>query len=128
MQSNQEFEQVKGRQNQLQNLEQDIVDLNSVFKDLALIVHEQGDIIDNIASNIEETEQTVIGASQQLKEASTYQVFIISLLFIYTLNLTLIDLKIKSKARRKKCCILLIVFLILIIIAVIVVVSIHPWK
>ncbi len=33
------------RKNQLQRLESDMVDLNSMFKDLAVIVHDQGELI-----------------------------------------------------------------------------------
>ncbi len=45
MQREEEYEMVKERQNQMKQLEGDIVDLNSMFKDLAIMVHDQGEII-----------------------------------------------------------------------------------
>lgn len=43
--STQLVDQVIERNNQMKNLERDIVDLNSMFKDLSLLVHEQGETI-----------------------------------------------------------------------------------
>jgi hypothetical protein len=45
MNQNDMLEQAKQRGQQLRELEIDIVDLNSMMKDLAIIVHEQGDMI-----------------------------------------------------------------------------------
>ena len=45
IQREEEYEMIKERQNQMKQLETDIVDLNSMFKDLAIMVHDQGDII-----------------------------------------------------------------------------------
>lgn len=44
-QNDDQLQQVLERQKGFQQLESDIVDLNSMFKDLALIVHEQGEMI-----------------------------------------------------------------------------------
>ena len=45
IQKNLELELVQERQKQFTQLENDIVDLNSMFKDLAVIVHDQGETI-----------------------------------------------------------------------------------
>ncbi len=45
IQKNLELELVQERQKQFSQLENDIVDLNSMFKDLAIIVHDQGETI-----------------------------------------------------------------------------------
>jgi hypothetical protein len=45
IQREEEYEMIKERQNQMKQLETDIVDLNSMFKDLAIMVHDQGEII-----------------------------------------------------------------------------------
>eukprot|EP00057_Strongylocentrotus_purpuratus_P010885 XP_011665359.1 PREDICTED: syntaxin-7 [Strongylocentrotus purpuratus] len=75
---------------QLHKTESDILDVNQIFKDLATMVHEQGDMIDSIEANVESAEVHVEQANTQLDKAVTYQ----------------------SKARRKKfllliCCIIL---------------------
>ncbi len=38
---------VQERANQMRQLESDIVDLNSMFKDISVLVHEQGDLVGN---------------------------------------------------------------------------------
>ncbi|XP_038057630.1 syntaxin-7-like isoform X2 [Patiria miniata] len=86
-----DFEALKEREAQLHKLESDIVDVNTIFKDLATMVHEQGDTIDSIEANVETAEVHVEQANTQLVNAKTYQ----------------------SKARRKKilitvCCVVLL--------------------
>lgn len=45
MQQNLDLQSVIERQEKFQQLESDIVDLNSMFKDLAIITHDQGQVI-----------------------------------------------------------------------------------
>ena len=45
LQSNNQLELAVERNKQMKGLERDIVDLNSMFKDLSLLVHDQGEII-----------------------------------------------------------------------------------
>ncbi|VDM71768.1 unnamed protein product, partial [Strongylus vulgaris] len=45
--------EIKERQQALQQLEQDIGDVNQIFADLARIVHDQGDMVDSIEANVE---------------------------------------------------------------------------
>lgn len=40
-----ELEIVKEREKQIRQLESDILDINSMFKDVALMVHDQGEIL-----------------------------------------------------------------------------------
>jgi syntaxin 7 len=42
------------------------MDINEIFKDLGMMVHEQGDVIDSIEANIESAEVHVQQANQQL--------------------------------------------------------------
>ncbi|KAM8826459.1 syntaxin-7 isoform 1-T2 [Synchiropus picturatus] len=77
---------IQERELAIRQLESDIVDINDIFKDLGMMVHEQGDMIDSIEANVECAEVTVQSATQQLARASESQ-----------------------RSSRKKTCILLIV-------------------
>ena len=50
------------------------MDVNQIFKDLATMVHEQGEVIDSIEANVESTHMNVGQGVQQLAKASEYQV------------------------------------------------------
>lgn len=52
----------------------DIVDVNTIFKELATMVHEQGDLIDSIEANVESAQMRVEEGTSQLAQASAYQV------------------------------------------------------
>ncbi|KAH0622307.1 hypothetical protein JD844_024497 [Phrynosoma platyrhinos] len=56
------------------NLNADILDINEIFKDLGMMIHEQGDVIDSIEANVETAEVHVQQANQQLSRAADYQV------------------------------------------------------
>jgi len=88
------------REQGMRQLESDIVDVNTIFKDLATMVHEQGEIVDSIEQNIEATTVQVSTGTEQLRQAADYQ----------------------SKARRKKI-ILAVVGLVILAILVGVIVS-----
>jgi syntaxin 7 len=79
----------------------DINDVNQIFKELGALVHEQGEVIDSIESNVERTNDFVSQGGQQLREASTY----------------------KNKLRRKKLILGIVGAVILIIIIIIII-----WK
>jgi t-SNARE complex subunit (syntaxin) len=68
--------------------------LNELFRDVAHIVHEQGDQLDLISVNVDNTRNDTRGADLELRSASKYQ----------------------KNARNKACCLLLIMAVILIII------------
>ncbi|GAB6029986.1 LD27581p [Chamberlinius hualienensis] len=73
--SNLEFEQeyAREREDQIHQLEEDILDINQIFRDLGALVHEQGDTINTIEANIDRTYQTVDAGRQELQKASNYQ-------------------------------------------------------
>ena len=52
----------------------DIVDVNTIFKDLATMVHEQGETIDSIEGNVETAAITVHDGTEQLRQAERYKV------------------------------------------------------
>ncbi|XP_020902195.1 syntaxin-7 isoform X2 [Exaiptasia diaphana] len=77
------------REDRIRQIEADILDINEIFRDLASMVHEQGEMIDSIEGNIDRVHTNVESANTQLYKASQYQ-----------------------KASRKKiCCLLVIVVL-----------------
>ncbi|RNA36593.1 syntaxin-12, partial [Brachionus plicatilis] len=86
----QELQLVKDRENQIHQLESDVIDLNSMFKDLAVIVNDQQETIDTIESNINNTELLVMNAKDELTQA----------------------VKNKSKARRKRLYLFIIIAVI----------------
>jgi syntaxin 12/13 len=45
-----------------------------MFKDLAVMVHDQGEIIDNIENNIDNVQVTVVEANKEIVTAKNYQV------------------------------------------------------
>ncbi|KAF4796190.1 hypothetical protein TURU_086138 [Turdus rufiventris] len=51
----------------------DMLDVNQIIKDLASMVHEQGDTIDSIEANIEASSSNVESANEQLAKASQHQ-------------------------------------------------------
>ncbi|CAF0854299.1 unnamed protein product [Adineta ricciae] len=88
---------IQERDSQLRQLETNIIEVNELFKDVAKLVHEHGEIIDNIENNVVETEAHVDTGNRQLKQAVTYQ----------------------SAARRKKIILIGILITIIVIIALI---------
>uniref|UniRef100_A0A8D0GPN1 Syntaxin-7 n=1 Tax=Sphenodon punctatus TaxID=8508 RepID=A0A8D0GPN1_SPHPU len=64
---------IEERESAIRQLEADIMDINEIFKDLGMMIHEQGDVIDSIEANVESTEVHVQQANQQLSRASDYQ-------------------------------------------------------
>uniref|UniRef100_A0ACB8FT06 Uncharacterized protein n=1 Tax=Sphaerodactylus townsendi TaxID=933632 RepID=A0ACB8FT06_9SAUR len=69
----QDLELIKERETAIVQLEADILDVNQIFKDLAMMIHDQGDVIDSIESSIENAEVHVENANEQLQRASYYQ-------------------------------------------------------
>jgi len=84
-----DIEMIVEREEALKRLESDIVDVNEIFKELAVIVHDQGDMIDSIEAHIDTTVTHVEQGNVQLEKAKTYQ-----------------------KAARKKMCCILVVLLV----------------
>ncbi|GAB6032743.1 Syntaxin-7 [Chamberlinius hualienensis] len=91
--SNLEFAQEQGRA--LHQIENDIVLVNQIFKDLARMVNEQGEVLDTIEDNIVQASEQIRDGKEQLTQANEYQ----------------------TAARKKK---LIIFFVIAIVLAVII--------
>ncbi|NXL87307.1 STX12 protein, partial [Alectura lathami] len=71
----QDLELIKERETAIRQLEvNNILDVNQIFKDLAMMIHDQGDMIDSIEANVESAEVHVERASEQLQRAAYYQV------------------------------------------------------
>eukprot|EP00088_Acartia_fossae_P069666 TRINITY_DN9160_c0_g1_i1.p1 TRINITY_DN9160_c0_g1~~TRINITY_DN9160_c0_g1_i1.p1 ORF type:complete len:247 (+),score=101.77 TRINITY_DN9160_c0_g1_i1:40-780(+) len=73
IQEESDLQALQEREKAIRQLESDIVDVNTIFKDLATMVHEQGDVIDSIESNIEEATVQVSDGNEQLRQAYNYQ-------------------------------------------------------
>merc|ERR1711872_497057 len=98
LEEEEKINQLQERERSMRQLESDITDVNTIFKDLATMVHEQGDIVDSIESNIESTSVQVTTGTEQLRQAAVYQ----------------------NKARRKKIILALIGLVILAILIAII--------
>lgn len=82
------------REAEIRNIEQGVTELNELFRDVAHIVSEQGEQLDTIANNVENTRDDTRGADVELRSAARYQ----------------------KQARGKMCCLLLILAVIMTVI------------
>eukprot|EP00249_Psilotum_nudum_P020026 c27526_g2_i2 orf=431-1258(+) len=64
---------IEERDQGIREIQQQIGEVNEIFKDLAVLVHEQGVMIDDIDSNIESSHGAVVQANKQLSKASKSQ-------------------------------------------------------
>ncbi|XP_039062924.1 syntaxin-21-like [Hibiscus syriacus] len=64
---------IEERDNGIKEVQQQISEVNEIFKDLAILVHEQGAMIDDIGSNIENSHSATVQATSHLKKASKNQ-------------------------------------------------------
>lgn len=72
--------------NDLFILQDNISDINQIFKDLGALVYDQREVIDSIEASVERTEVSVHEASSHVRQATMY----------------------KNKLRKKKCILVLI--------------------
>jgi t-SNARE complex subunit (syntaxin) len=70
----QDVEQIRLREQAIRQLESDILDVNQIFKELATMVHEQGEMVDSIEANVESAQIEVSQGASELSRAHTYQV------------------------------------------------------
>lgn len=91
--------QLKEREASLRRLENDIVDVNMIFKDLAVMVHDQGEVIDSIESNVENVQIRVTEANSSLESAKKNQV---TSSFSFILNILIHFFEINSKQQEKR--------------------------
>ncbi len=82
------------RETEIRNIEQGVTELNELFRDVAHIVNEQGEMLDTIHENVENTRADTRGADLEIRSAARYQ----------------------RNARSKACCLLLILAVILTVI------------
>lgn len=54
----------------IRQLENDIRDVNQIYKELGVMIHDQGEMIDSIEAHVERTEAYVSDGNSQLKEAA----------------------------------------------------------
>lgn len=87
------------REGEIRQIEQSVGELNELFRDVAHIVREQGDMLVTIDQNVENVLEDTRGADVELRSASRYQ----------------------KAARNKACCLLLILAIVLVIIVLAVV-------
>ncbi|GMI65950.1 syntaxin of plants 21 [Hibiscus trionum] len=64
---------IEERDQGIKEVQQQISEVNEIFKDLAVLVHEQGAMIDDIGSNIENSHSATVQATSHLKKASKIQ-------------------------------------------------------
>ena len=69
-----DLEELKDREKSIRQIESDIVDVNQIFKDLATMIHAQGEVIDSIESNVETATIQVAEGATQITKARDYQV------------------------------------------------------
>ncbi len=87
------------RESEIRNIEQSVGELNELFRDVAHMVHEQGEQLDFIEHNVEVTHDASRGAHVELRQADKYQ-----------------------RASRSKACILLLILAIVLVIIILAVV------
>jgi syntaxin 16 len=61
------------REHEVQQIVKSIVDLNSIFRELASMVHEQSGVVDRIDYNVETTHVKVEEGVKHLQKAASYQ-------------------------------------------------------
>ena len=82
------------RESEIRNIEQSVGELNELFRDVAHIVREQGEVLDVVENNVQNTVTDTRQADLELRSANRYQ----------------------KQARGKACCLLLILAVVLTII------------
>ena len=91
----QNLEHLIERERAVTQLEADIMDVNQIFKDLAAMVHDQGELVDSIEANVETSSIRVSEGTEQLRQAERYQVRAVTVS-------VLLHLLVQNKARKKK--------------------------
>ncbi len=88
---------IRDRDEQMGHLEQSMRDVNDIYRDLSVMVHTQGEMLDNIEMNITTGADYVESGTKELAKADKYQ----------------------RKARNKGCCLLVFALAILAILALV---------
>lgn len=96
-QPNLSIEDLREREDSVRKLEHDIIEVNHIFKDLATIIHNQGETVDSIESSIFRATEEVSRGAQEIARARDYQ----------------------DKSRRKKFYLAMIFFIIMFVVLLI---------
>ncbi|KAF0309688.1 Syntaxin-12 [Amphibalanus amphitrite] len=104
MEEEERMQELRERETAVRQLESDIMDVNQIFKDLATMVHEQGEVIDSIEANVESTHMNVGQGVQQLAKASDYQSWTrkqtVTLLAVFLFTALVIGLILRARWRH----------------------------
>ncbi|XP_067677757.1 syntaxin-1A-like [Haliotis asinina] len=68
-----QLRQIEDRQNDILALEKSVFEVNQLFKDMSVLVHDQGEKLDNIESNMTRTQTYVGEGNVKLKEARKHR-------------------------------------------------------
>lgn len=90
------------REEQIRQLEADILDVNEIFRDLGMLVHEQGEVVDTIEAHVTVAHDQVEDGREELIKAAAYQV----------------------RARKKKLCLAITLFIVVVILIAVIVLSV----
>jgi len=74
LEEEQNIAELQEREKSIRQLESDIVDMNTIFKDLATMVHEQGEMVDSIEVHVDAAAVSVTEGTSQLRQAEQYKV------------------------------------------------------
>lgn len=91
-------DELRVRDEEIGKLANDMIQVNDIFRDLSVIVHTQGDALDNIESNMQMAQHNTNSGLKQLSEAKKHQ----------------------KRSRKFMCCILALVIVIAIILAIVI--------
>lgn len=97
-QSSLNIDELREREESVRKLEHDIVEVNHIFKDLATIIHNQGETVDSIESSIFRATEEVSRGAQEIARARDYQ----------------------DRSRRKKFYLAMIFFIIMFIVLLVI--------
>lgn len=67
-----DLELLEEQERSVRRLEQDIGDVNQIFKELGTLVHDQGEMVDSIEASVERSHVFVQEGAQQLRTAHSY--------------------------------------------------------
>lgn len=93
------------RHDEIMSLEKSVIELHQLFTDLAMLIEQQDDMVNNIETQVTEAAEYTNNAVVELKEAVVHQ----------------------KSARKKKICLLVFCILVLAIVAIVIAVQWQTW-
>lgn len=104
-----DVDELREREKSIRKIESDIVDVNQIFKDLATMVHAQGEVIDSIEANVESATIQVSEGASQIAKAREYQVLLFFLILFFGCIISSSFLSARdpqTRARKKTICLI----------------------